>query len=49
MRCVICNQDHATHDPMDNNWYCQECFDSIEDTLNEYEDLEEFEWEYLNG
>ena len=43
MRCRICNQDHAEYDPVDNNWYCQDCRDVFEEVLSEYDDLEEEE------
>jgi hypothetical protein len=40
MRCRICNTDHARYDPVDNNWYCEDCLDSIADVLMEYPEIE---------
>jgi hypothetical protein len=46
MRCRICNADHAEYDPVDNNWYCSDCLDVIQDTLSEYPEIEELD-EYV--
>jgi transcription initiation factor TFIIIB Brf1 subunit/transcription initiation factor TFIIB len=41
VRCICCNSDKAEYDPVDNNWYCQECMEVISETLLEYEELED--------
>ena len=49
MRCRICDANHAKYDSLDNNWYCEDCLDSISDVLMEYPEVEGLiDEEFLN-
>lgn len=40
MRCRVCDADHAKYDPVDNNFYCEDCLDVIQEVLSEYPEIE---------
>lgn len=45
MRCRCCDSPQAKFIHHYDEWYCEECLDSIEDVISEDEDLEELdEW-----
>lgn len=41
MHCRCCDSMDARRIDYYEEWYCDECLEVIEDTLNEYEDLED--------
>lgn len=46
MRCRSCDSPDAHYINHWDDWYCDECLDSIMDTLDEYDPLEDLELDY---